>query len=840
MTSIDGTPACGLLELRSSTEVVLLSYLEAMIRELGKPDVLLGASRPERKDLWIQTRAIPAFLGRGRPEAEFPDFPGASPPARPLNDFASEHGLLYVFGISGSGKSEWMRRQALGIAVGAHRAMIRFETLPDHVAIPIFLRLYEVAAALDQGMESSCREVVSRLGYADPTIALGEPANKVAAAVIEAVRRQLKDVSPMSVVLERLLWQRLTQRRNKANESAAVYLFVDAWDESSEISRRVVAKCLRPFTEVSHCCVRLAARSGYIHEDEPPLGRAAAAVSVELWGLSELEEFIRRFLSSATQKGDGLLKLLRERPEVYDLARVPLLGVFVAKIYEATDDVPVRRSDLYEKVLRDVLANWVLGNRPLARDAIVPKVNIHLVEHWFSTRTMQDWLFDLVGALATHVLDNGQLDRSDLFGVLSGPPGERKGLLQDADVGRDLRTLVDRLGGVDNVGPVLERLGLLRPAPGLDSWGFLHPSFRNWLAAYHLSHRDWRTIRHRVKAAISWPAWDDTIILLREQMKDTAPIDELLAESLKGEDSFSRSGALNIVGRLGSLAATPIIIEALASVLRHADWRVRNATVCAVGRIGSIVGRPEIVNGLWESLHNPEPLLRANVCEVVAQWGSSTHASAPLLLKALATGLLLDRDLEVSERMLVKIREIGADAGTPWFLDLLAFGLRNSTGKRRSLVAAAVAAIGPTAGKPLIAEALASALWDSDTTVRRSAEKAFRSIGAGAATTSPIPDRLCEGLSARAPDYVRVSMARVVGGIGSVTAAFPAIRAELFAGLRDESLAPTVRRAMANAIHSIWPGEGLQIPYVHPTERNVSGGDRLLMEAALDALDGSP
>ncbi|MGE0821747.1 MAG: HEAT repeat domain-containing protein [Candidatus Binatia bacterium] len=286
----------------------------------------------------------------------------------------------------------------------------------------------------------------------------------------------------------------------------------------------------------------------------------------------------------------------------------------------------------------------------------------------------------------------------------------------------------------------------------------------------------------------------------------TSPILEALAQLMGNLREYSSQdpndagrriavAAAEAVSKIGSAALKPEIVEALVRLLADKSRDVRMDAADAVRRIGSPATNRPILEGLSPFLADPDARVREAATESVGRMGSA--AATPVMRDALVQ-LLADPDPNVQRAAADAVGRMGSAAATPVMRDALVQLLADPRARVREAAADAVGGMGSAAATPVMRDALVQLLADPGAGVRVAAAKAVGRGGNGA-VTAPILEALVQ-LLADDNEHVRWITARAVGRIGSA-AATSVVQETLVRLLADQDVG--VRRVAAKAVGGI-------------------------------------
>jgi HEAT repeat protein len=788
----------------------------------------------------------------------------------PLDGLAPRlrHGV--ILGDPGNGKTEWLKEQWREAAGKAREALEAHKELPAGVALPVFLHLNDLAAALRDG---DLGALVAELEGSRPGVLRDDQV--AAAAIVAAVAR--RGHAAASIRVQRLLWRKLTA----ASDRAPVLLCLDGWDEAGEHQVQL-RRHLRALCSKSPARVLLTSRlAGY--GDNPLFEGRGRQDQRELrlcrFELGETKKFIAGFYADDPAVGAALIRELGEKQAVSGMAQNPLLATLLCIAYrpvpgQAPLALPLRRVELYERILEGLLGRWPHREAqafegPKREDLIAPKL----------------WLLE---AMAERFFPHQRLMEKDLHEFLWGDGGKHTGYLNSLPQTHPLHCRLKATGRTMEAELIED--GVLAPC-GVDDYMFLHLTFQEYLEASALARRGWAGIAGMVDRKAWHPAWNEVVIMLAGRLERPEEVRALLerladprtddihqhrailaAQCLDELKADHRTQVKPIVDRLterifgkvlgeyktegfflkidewlldhfapalpplvranGTYEGEPVL-AALERMLASGDWDVRRAAVAALYGIGGKAETNKILAVLKEELeieHSRKGGERGIFSRRgQARYGSGTVAPTLTFLAVLERTLASACE---SVRKLAAQADKGLGARTPEISAILARLLESSDWEVRESAIHALGDIGEAAATDGALTELEQMLVSDDWRVRESVMRAVGHIGA-AATTPRILTILEQALE---NDNWRVSdsAAWAVAGIGAA-AATDGILAALARMLSKTD--DGVRQAAARAVEGI--GAAAATPQILTVlERALNSNAWDVLEPAVWALRG--
>ncbi|MGD8780394.1 MAG: HEAT repeat domain-containing protein [Ignavibacteria bacterium] len=224
---------------------------------------------------------------------------------------------------------------------------------------------------------------------------------------------------------------------------------------------------------------------------------------LEYFNEDEIKEFVSKWYKTrekleteAERKTEDLLKTIKDRPQIKELAKNPLLLTIIGIIHRYEAQLPQDRLTLYDKATEALLQTW---------DNIK-----EIIDQKFRLDEKRRFLEKL--AIHLQSLEKGDestvvIDKHDLYKILL-PEFEK---LFNCDK-RKARAEVDNFLNV-----IRTRAGLLNEI-GQYQWGFVHKTFQEYFAAKYIANEailnfDPDIVTKYIDEYLSNPFWQETLLL---------------------------------------------------------------------------------------------------------------------------------------------------------------------------------------------------------------------------------------------------------------------------------------------------------------------------------------
>jgi HEAT repeat protein len=845
-----------LITVRSQPVEALLAYFRAMQEELARNPLLDRFGR-RLDDLLVPLRVVPyepvrdieevrarehfRYTGAS-PESNdadshgprrvwafrgtsFDDQPAARAMPERLDKLEPQLRMAVLLGDPGSGKTEWLKYRARHAMREAREQVERRAVWLADLRIPAYLRLRDVAAALEQ--ESALRDFLAETGCVPSRPATLRDAECAAAAVLRALIQHYH-------LPERLapwVWKKLT-RSPQAGTAVPALLYLDAWDEVRS-GQETLARCLNAFAQATRARLFLTSRiSGYSHRPLPVQNTGDGPhreVQLCPFTWKETETFVTVFFRDDPARGQRMRSELRDKIAIAGMAQNPLLTTLLCLAFSPNSarpplGFPARRVEVYERVLTGLLGEWEAIDKrqrpPKGLMAAKMRVLEEIAYHFFPDEALtEDRLNDFLW----------NENRGYMTKLLPGHPLHQLATTLQEEICND---------------------GILVPCGGTDALTFLHLTFEEYLTARALARRlesplqqpgENGRITHPLWQFVdkkAWlPEWQETLVLLAGMLHDPGPLLELLIDQTK-DDYFRHRLALaalclpELVSKVphakcevrekinhitttafslwwrnheaGIDAATPHLTRTLPALgqvngrmegLPLLEWLcqrlrmqtgVRQWALVALGQIGiAVVEYPEVHAELVAvALHDADGNVHWQAARVLGQIGAAM-AEYPEIFTALITALN-DVNQEVRRRAVEVLGQMGtAMAEYPEIFTALITALNDVNQEVRRRAVEVLGQIGTAmAGQPEIFTALTTALYDADSGVRYRAARALGQMGLDVARQPGVLTALVNVSIRDAVGDVRYRAARELGGIG-VAGGLPEVLTALATAWQD-------------------------------------------------------
>lgn len=666
---------------------------------------------------------------------------------------AERHRYMVVLGQPGYGKTWLLRSEAHRLAMTGQRQLEEGAALAQ-IAVPLRVRLDELARKL-RGVAGQPGELVRAL-----------------LAVLES-RYQLPPTFANWLV-EQLA-------------SKPCVLLLDALDEVSRADLAQLSAALSDFTE-QNPEARVVVTSRLAGYTGAPL-QVADVSHVELmpFAPTDAEMFIDAWFPVAMD-AQRVRDQIRANAALQGLSRIPLLLTLLCVLAtDSSEQLPTRRNELYERILRRFLAR----------------------EHRPVDQRPADWEIDRKLELLQHIAQVFA-DHPDGWTDLMWPDDIRDAIRGSGVPYQELRACGKDPGSLLQEFSVDD--GVLIPASRTTGgmsvpYLFLHRTFHEYLVARNLAGLS-ETPRWRVIDAHLWfdPDWEQVIALLGGQLSRP----EWLLNKLLEHDLDLFHMPLLHAGRAAAEAAPALAGSAIIQVaerllqLLARPWVGTPDGWMAARVLNDLVrvANPTVQSGLYRLLDSPHADVRQAAATALA---GTTHGAALARL----TDLLGDRDVRATAAAALAgttnphvlarltdllssldhhIRERGAEAlaGTTYqpalarLTDLL-------TDSHPDVCVAAARALAGTTHEAALSR-LTGRIADPDPDVRKRAVRAL-----AVATDPEVLDRLSDRLADPDP-RVRESAVRALAGMNH-----QAVHARLIDLLNDRRVCAAAARALAGA-----------------------------------------
>jgi HEAT repeat protein len=650
-------------------------------------------------------------------------------------DAKREHSRIVVLADPGMGKSTLLRME-IGTTIQDSRQVLDHEQPLEEIVVPLFIRLSALAEKIT---ETSTEEAILDILQNQYSKLLKHHENP---EVSEFLREFLK---------KQLL-------------NSKCLLLLDALDEVSPEKRHKLLEKLNDFARAYPTCqiVGTSRIVGYGGK----LVDGAKEMEIVPFGQRQTEQYIETWFTNAQKRltdqsvsAEGLIKALRERPQISGLAQNPLLLSLICSLYQQDKlTLPARRCQIYEKAVEFMLGEWRQTRQPTA--IRVKEAKIRLLEalaYHFTCEEQEVFKYEDIFDWVEGYLENGKAPRD----------------LKDAGTEEIIAELSENDG-------ILQKLYLDRDDK---QYLFLHRTFQEYFTASYLS----RMIKKDSSAGIAlvkqhlWKYdWHETLSLLAGVLEEPMPLIEAI--TAEKDDIFQTQ--LLLAGRcIAECKQTDTLIPLTSEIIEKilTFWRkypdaefiqsvvvaiVQNnlrifqrlqESVCdldkkvicrAIEALGK-VSNAQAVDVLINVLNDSDKDVRWQAAGALGQIGSAQAVDALI-------NVLNDSDKDVRWRTAGALGQIGNDQA----LDALIASLNRSDEGDRSRIIEALGHI----GNAQALDALTTVLNSSDKNIRRRVVEVLGQIG-----NAQTVDVLIAALN-DSDEYVRYTTAKTLGQIGNAQA----------------------------------------------------------------------
>jgi len=601
-----------------------------------------------------------------------------------------QHRRIMVLADSGMGKSTLLKMEATLTAREERRKLSKNEKDVDDVIFPIVLRLYELDAREEE------------ISQAIP-ILISQNYPRTPERIIHLLRAKLKE--------------------------GKCLLLLDALNEVPKERRSSLSEKLNLFARDHPCPIICTSRIiGYTGA----FLDGAKEVRIVPFSREQIEQYVQNWFTNAagsinndSASADGLIRELRNKPQIQGSAQIPLLLSLICSLYQERESaLPTRRCQIYEKALECMLSKWSQNRKPQSKGWVRAKIR-------------------LLEELAYHFTCESKeiFSSDDLYSRIEGYlHGEEAPIeLRDSATSELIKELSEKDGIIQ-----LEKNG--------ERYIFPHWSFQEYLTASYLN---------RAKNGIElarehlWEYdWHDTLSLFAGLMKDPVPLLQVIID--EKDDIFS--SLLLLAGRCIAECEEyphPLVAEIIDRI--YELWRnypsvdFISSVVCSLGRVTSRMSEK-----LQAALNDKYSEIREAAAKALAEIGNQ-QAIEPLIRA------LKDEDSDVRWKAAGALAEIGGQQ----VVELLIQTLKDEDSDVRRCT---VWTLGRIGGQQVV-NPLIQALEDKDSSVRYYAAWALGEVGSEQSI-----EPLIRALKAE-DSNVRGAAAKALAEIGSQQAVQPLIQA---------------------------------------------------------------
>jgi HEAT repeat protein len=523
--------------------------------------------------------------------------------ARPADELLRASGPVVLLGGPGSGKTTLVKRLARSCALGPAVLRQRYPRMPW--CFPVVLPITQFAT------ERAGRRLLDYL---------------------EAVTRERGG-------------EALLARHRQHWQAGRVLLLLDGLDEVAETAHRIASaravdealgssggnRVLVSSRRVGYAICRLATPAR--HFILAPFSRQDITTFVEHWHLAyeKAAHEDKADLAGARKAADALNSELQKHASVASLATNPLMLTIIALIKHQNVILPHRRVELYEVALNTLLRSWNLARSLASRS---PGEDPRIEQTRAVWSHVAFWMLDEA---------NRDVGRDRLHAKLV------EVLTTDFD-----KTEYDALAIAESyLASAAETSGLLE-ARGPNTFGFIHQSFQEYLAALYLARPSSKALK-KISRLCHDPRWTEVIrlavghlsIALGERETVGEIVDSLLAAADPLEPFLCTSlrlafGCLADQVDLRQVQVDAVLVAATERIIQTTYSDTRKSIVAALEAVESAPGTNAQAK-LLELVSAPAWRTRMEAVRLI---GISPCLSADILYR-LRTVLQTDRDPDV-------------------------------------------------------------------------------------------------------------------------------------------------------------------------------------------------
>ncbi|GIU73097.1 MAG: hypothetical protein KatS3mg004_0184 [Bryobacteraceae bacterium] len=639
-----------------------------------------------------------------------------------------------VLGPPGQGKTQLVRMTARALALEAKAALIEQRESFDRVELPVVVRCQELAGlSSEQELERGLEQLLADKGV-----------DRQTASYVAGQWKQSR-----------------------------CWLFLDGLDEVADPAQlqelwQVLAR--------GECRVVLTSRP-YAYRGGLPFRRVEyrlAPLTGKQW-----RELIGRWYRDDANRAASLLQQIGTSAALEQMAQNPLLVTFVCWVAERHSvTAEMSRSQLYDRIVRDLLAVDRQGTQDLSRaEALLPLVR-EIAWQWFEQSQGRRAL--------THERLRGWITKSDHRPLPKGLMVKEVATLAPA---QQADAIIEELSREKRLLAAFEHGGYL-------AYIFPHRSILEYLAAAELvkklegmdQERWWKFVDR-----VAWdPGWENVQVFTAGQLGREA--NRLVTQLLKGRDDILRH-RLALAAVCLSEVPAGIRDKVMANQITRqvwdlcvsASWEVRQ--LLHVQRAWMVANQ---LNGEVEGLSSLQKLLAVlkDEDEIARSWAAHTLSTLPEAAARdprVIAGLLealKDEDQDVCVQAALALGLLGEAAAQDCrVIPALLEALKDDRGFVR-YVAAATMRLLMQAGAQVI-PALLEARNDTDWRVRRAAAEALGELGEAAAQDPRVIPALLEMLNDDSEDVCRAA-AEALGELREAAAQDPRVIPALLEMPKDE------------------------------------------------------
>ena len=436
----------------------------------------------------------------------------------------------------------------------------------------------------------------------------------------------------------------------------------------------------------------------------------------------QIEKFINNWFGKTNPgKAKSMFEAIRKNEQIKAIARNPLMIAIIAIIYEEDQELPQKRTELYERCVDVLLSKWDVQKR-LRNVYPSEKKEFILKKLAFQGHSKNKRIMTEKEIMEEIVKYSPQLNLKK----------------------SDAKPFLDE---------IWQRSYLLRQV-SRESYDFLHLSFQEYFTALELKEKQNGIsiiIRHLLE-----PWWVEPIILYAGITKDASPIIRKIQKAVP-EDIFYNNLMLFVkcvaVAEFTEKSLKKEITCKLLELYKNAKFAsIKEKAI----QILSLIKPENIINSLIDDLASKDIFVRANAAEKLGRIGSEKSID-PLLI-----ALTKDNDKSVQGIAAYALGKIGSKKALDQLLNTL------KKDENRDVRGNAVWALGMIGSENALDPLLIALAKDKDSDVRGSAAYALGMIGSEKAL-----DPLLFAFKKDKDSSVRSSAAIALGTIGNKKALDP-------------------------------------------------------------------
>ena len=347
---------------------------------------------------------------------------------------------IVVLADPGMGKSTLLRMEVIEI-VKISKQLLAERKAVKEVTIPLFIRLSTLADEVPKGLT-------------------------IKEAILTIIQRRYDSIFLQSDHNETQEFLKIFLTEQLETEKCL--LLLDALDEVPQEKRPQLLEKLNEFvSNYPNCRIIGTSRIvGYIGS----LVNGAKEMEIVPFIQLQTEQYIKvwfinaqKFIKDKSANAEGLIKALRELPQIAGLAQNPLLLSLICSLYQQDQlTLPARRGQIYERSVKYMLSDWSVDNNRLSVD-----------------ETEVESKKELLGELAYYFSEQG----TEVFTLRDLKQKIKDHLKRNNETNLDQKTN-EWINQLCNQDGILQKLN-----PNLDQYLFLHRTFQEYFTALHLKYQ---------------------------------------------------------------------------------------------------------------------------------------------------------------------------------------------------------------------------------------------------------------------------------------------------------------------------------------------------------------